>query len=162
MLTQISPNVWQLYFDTFGSTVYVLKINGKNIIIDTSSQDNEEELLNDLSELELTPEKINFVILTHSHWDHTGNLELFTNAKIITAEKNLDELPNELKPIKTPGHTSDSICFLYKDVLFSGDTIFHNDGQGRTDLPTGSEKQIQESIKNLKTLKYNILCPGHI
>ena len=160
MISKISPNVSQLYFDTFGSTVYVLKLKN-NILIDTSSKENKPELLEDLKKLNLEPENINFIILTHSHWDHNGNLDLFPNAKIITS-KNLEELPEELKPIKTPGHTQDSVCFLYKDILFSGDTIFHNEGRGRTDLKGGDENQIQESIKKLKTLKYNILCPGHI
>lgn len=160
MISQISSNVFQLYFDTFGSTVYVLKLE-KNILIDTSSKDNKEELVNDLKQLNLKPENINFVILTHSHWDHNGNLNLFKNASIITNE-NLNQLPETIKPIKTPGHTKDSLCFLYKDILFSGDTIFHDNGRGRTDLPGGSENQIQESIKKIKTLKYNILCPGHI
>ena len=160
MISKISPNVSQLYFDTFGSVVYVLKLE-KNILIDTSSKDNREELIKDLNELKLKPESIDIVILTHSHWDHNGNLSIFKNAKIITNE-NLFDLPSIIKPIKTPGHTKDSLCFLYKDILFSGDTIFHEDGRGRTDLEGGNEKQIQESIKKLKTLKYNILCPGHI
>jgi len=160
MIHKISQNVSQLYFDTFGSTVYILKL-GKNILIDTSSEDNREELIRDLKELKLNPEDINIIILTHSHWDHTGNLNLFKNAKIITS-KNIEELPEEIKPIKTPGHTKDSLCFLYKDILFSGDTIFHGKARGRTDLEGGNEKQIQESIKKLKTIKYNILCPGHI
>lgn len=160
MISQISKNVFQLYFDTFGSTVYTLKLE-KNIIIDTSSEDNREELINDLKELKLKPENIDIVILTHNHWDHIGNLNLFKNAKIIN-NKNLNQLPEIIKPIKTPGHSQDSLCFLYKDLLFSGDTIFHGQGRGRTDLEGGNEKQIQESIEKLKTIKYNILCPGHI
>lgn len=161
MISKISPNVSQLYFNTFGSTVYVLKLDNKNIIIDTSTKDNEQELISDLKQLNLSPKDINFVILTHTHWDHNGNLDLFENAKIIT-NNNHSDLPPGLKPIKTPGHTTDSICILYKDILFSGDTIFHEGGRGRTDLPGGNEEQIQESISKLKTLKYNILCPGHI
>ncbi|MDP3027862.1 MAG: MBL fold metallo-hydrolase [Nanoarchaeota archaeon] len=160
MISKISENVFQLYFDTFGSTVYVLKLE-KNILIDTSSEDNREELIKDLNELKLSPEDINMIILTHSHWDHTGNLELFKNAEIISY-KNTQDLPSFLKPIKTPGHTKDSFCLLYKDILFSGDTIFYGEGRGRTDLPGGSEKQIQESIEKLKKIKYNILCPGHV
>lgn len=159
MISKISENVFQLYFDTFGSAVYVLKLE-KNILIDTSSEDNRKELIKDLNELKLSPEDINMIILTHSHWDHTGNLELFKNAEIISY-KNAQSLPYFLKPIKTPGHTKDSFCLLYKDILFSGDTIFH-EGIGRTDLPGGSEKQIQESIEKLKKIKYNILCPGHV
>ena len=167
MIKKISPYVSQLYFDTFGSTVYVLKLHDEdtnkliNILIDTSSSENQQELILDLKELNLTLEQINYVILTHSHWDHNGNLNLFSDAKIITNE-NLSELPEQLKPIKTPGHTKDSLCFLYKDILFSGDTIFHEGGRGRTDLPGGNEQEILESIDKLKTLKYNILCPGHI
>lgn len=160
MISKISENVFQLYFDTFGSTVYVLKLE-KNILIDTSSEENREELIKDLNELKLNPEDINMVILTHSHWDHTGNLILFKNARVINY-KNTQELPDFLKPIKTPGHTEDSFCLLYKDILFSGDTIFHEGGRGRTDLQGGSEKQILESINKLKKVKYNILCPGHI
>ncbi len=162
MISEISKNVFQLYFDTFGSVVYVLKLNNQNILIDTSSKENKPELLEDLKQLNLEPEEINIIILTHSHWDHTGNIDLFKKAKIITADKNLSELPKELKPIKTPGHSQDSLCFLYKDILFSGDTIFHEEGRGRTDLDGGNEKQIQESINKLKTIKYNILCPGHL
>ena len=161
MISKISPNVSQLYFDTFGSTVYVLKLDNQNILIDTSSKDNKQELISDLKQLNLNPEDINFVILTHTHWDHNGNIDLFSDAKIIT-NNNLSDLPSQLKPIKTPGHTQDSMCFLYKDILFSGDTIFHKGGRGRTDLPGGNEQQILESINNLKILKYNVLCPGHV
>jgi len=159
MISQISKNVFQLHFDAFGSTVYVLKLE-KNILIDTSSEDNRKELLKDLSTLKLSPEDINIVILTHNHWDHTGNLNLFKNAKIIN-NKNLNQLPEIIKPIKTPGHTQDSLCFLYKDLLFSGDTIFFN-GMGRTDLPESQPEKMQESLEKLKKIKYKILCPGHI
>jgi len=161
MINKISPNVSQLYFNTFGSTVYLIKLNSQNILIDTSSKENQQELLNDLNQLEIKPININIIILTHNHWDHNSNNNLFPNATIITS-KNLSNLPPELKSIKTPGHTQDSICILYKNILFSGDTIFHKGGRGRTDLEGGSEQQILESIKELKKLDYKILCPGHI
>ena len=160
MINKIKPNIFQLQFNQFGSLVYLLKLEDKNILIDTSSQENQQSLLQDLKELNINKENINLILLTHNHWDHNGNLNLFPNAKIITNE-NTKELPSEIKPILTPGHTKDSLCFLYKDILFSGDTIFHNNGRGRTDLEGGSETEIQESIKKLKTINYNILCPGH-
>jgi len=161
MINKIKDNVFQLSFETFGSTVYLIKLEEKNILIDASSEENKEELLKDLKELELSPEDIDILILTHSHWDHIGNKDIFTKAKQII-NKNLEELPNELEPIQTPGHTQDSFCILYEDILFSGDTIFHEGGRGRTDLPGGNEEQILESIENLKQIDYKILCPGHI
>ena len=74
----------------------------------------------------------------------------------------LDNLKmKEIVIIKTPGHTRGSVCFLYEDVLFSGDTIFHN-GIGRTDLPGGSETEMKNSLEKLKKIDYKILCPGHV
>jgi len=161
MITKIKLNVSQLNFQTFGSTVYLIKLNSQNIMIDTSTEENKQELIQDLKKLNLNPEDINILIITHNHWDHTGNIDLFKNAKIIT-NKNTQDLPQELKPIQTPGHTQDSFCILYDDTLFSGDTIFHNGGRGRTDLPGGNTQQILESIEKLKNINYKILCPGHI
>lgn len=161
MINKINQNVFQLNFQIFGSTVYLVKLNDKNILIDTSSKENEQELIRNLNQLDIKPEDINILILTHSHWDHIGNNGLFKNAKIIT-NKNSGELPKEFKSIQTPGHTQDSFCILYEDILFSGDTIFHRGGRGRTDLPDGNEEQISESIEKLKKINYEILCPGHI
>ena len=162
MINKIKANVFQFCFEKFGSCAYLVLINDKKILIDTSSSENKEELISDLKKAGCNPEDINFVLLTHTHWDHIGNLSLFVNADIFDA-KNIKGLNiKEIEVIKTPGHTKDSLCFLYEDVLFSGDTIFHNHGRGRTDLPGGSEPEILESIKKLKKLDYKILCPGHI
>lgn len=49
--------------------------------------------------------------------------------------------------ILTPGHTAGSCCFLFGDVLISGDTLFYG-GYGRTDFPTGSFDDIKKSIKD--------------
>ena len=71
----------------------------------------------------------------------------------------------ELKVVSTPGHTNCSVCyFLEKEnqnLLFSGDTVFEQD-LGRTDLPTGNEKELLQSIE--KILKLNdktVIFPGH-
>ncbi|MCK4553023.1 MBL fold metallo-hydrolase [Candidatus Pacearchaeota archaeon] len=157
----------QLFFKSFGSCVYLIKLNEKNILVDTSSSANKDELIKNLKELNLSPLNINIILLTHHHWDHVENLDLFSKAKIYgdkTDFKNkkildLDKLKiSEFKIIKTPGHTKGSVCFLYENILFSGDTIFH-DGIGRMDLPGGSETEMQNSLKKLN---YKILCPGHI
>jgi len=165
MINQIKSNIWQLYFHNFGSCVYVLKINNKIILIDTSSKQAQKELLSDLKEIKINPEKVNAIILTHNHWDHTENLSLFKNAKIYYSENLLEsskikEIP-ELKIISAPGHSPESKCYLYKNILFSGDVLFHN-GIGRTDLPGSSESQMKKSLKKLQTINYEILCPGHV
>ncbi|MCX8058975.1 MAG: MBL fold metallo-hydrolase [Spirochaetes bacterium] len=56
----------------------------------------------------------------------------------------------------TPGHTAGSISFIYKNLLFTGDTLFQN-GWGRTDLPSGDEYRIKESILLYYEIKENYL-----
>ena len=71
----------------------------------------------------------------------------------------------EFEVLQTPGHTNCSVCYLLKvgqeTILFSGDTIFSN-GIGRTDLPTGSPKEMKESIKKLLLLpNKTLVLSGH-
>ena len=68
----------------------------------------------------------------------------------------------EIKAMYTPGHTSDSYCFLMSKYLFSGDTLLIN-GTGRTDFQNGSSKDAYNSIFNrlLKLPEDTILYPGH-
>lgn len=51
--------------------------------------------------------------------------------------------------ILTPGHTAGGICFLLKDSLFTGDTIFM-EGCGICNLDGGSPEKMFESIQKLK------------
>jgi glyoxylase-like metal-dependent hydrolase (beta-lactamase superfamily II) len=168
MIQKIKSNVWQFTFTQFGSNVYFIKLNRKNILIDTSSAVNRDELQNCLNKLKIT--KINIIILTHKHWDHTENIHLFPNAKIYASKKDfkdkkildIDDLNfPEFKIIKTPGHSEGSFCILYKNILFSGDTIFHNGAIGRMDLPGGSEQDMKNSLEKLQKVNFKILCPGH-
>jgi len=64
--------------------------------------------------------------------------------------------------IHTPGHTPGGVCYLYKDVLFAGDTLFKGD-LGRTDLAGGSARAMSDSVKKLfGTLSDTVaVFPGH-
>ncbi|OHD09482.1 MAG: hypothetical protein A2Y41_09550 [Spirochaetes bacterium GWB1_36_13] len=72
-------------------------------------------------------------------------------------------LDNEFKVFHTPGHTPGGCCFLFKDNLFSGDTLFKT-SIGRTDFPGGSYQTLLDSIKNkLFTLSDSVkVFPGHM
>ena len=67
-----------------------------------------------------------------------------------------------LKVLHTPGHTAGSVCFFLEGqkALFSGDTLFA-EGFGRTDLPSGSPKEMPESLQGLQSLGIKALLPGH-
>lgn len=68
----------------------------------------------------------------------------------------------EFNVIATPGHTRGGVCYLIRDALFCGDTLFYG-SIGRTDLPGGSFQKLIDSIeKNLLTLPDHFVCyPGH-
>jgi hydroxyacylglutathione hydrolase len=123
--------------------------------------------------------KLEYVINTHSHSDHTaGNEELRStfSARIvahklskINADVTVDDgdiirigsIP--VKVIHTPGHTPDSICLLVdKKKLLTGDTLFVGEC-GRTDLPGGNSRSMYNSLftKILKLSDDVEVYPGH-
>lgn len=66
--------------------------------------------------------------------------------------------------LETPGHTRGSII-LYereKKILISGDTLFPQGSFGRTDLPSGSPRELLDSLKRISDLEIRILLPGHM
>jgi len=169
MIKKIKKGVIALDFNNSGSIVYIINIKNKKIMIDTSSSENREKLLDSLLDLGVPPEEIETIILTHNHWDHTGNIELFKNAKIYGSEEDFPEdyenvsnlKMKKFQIIKVPGHTKGSICILYENVLFSGDTLFHRGYVGRTDFPESSKKDMGKSLEKIGKLNYDFLCPGH-
>ncbi len=63
--------------------------------------------------------------------------------------------------IATPGHTKGSVCYKYKNALFSGDTLFC-ETIGRTDFKTGDYYTLIKSLEKLKLLPdETIVYPGH-
>ena len=63
----------------------------------------------------------------------------------------------------TPGHTPGSVCLLCENYLFTGDTLFAG-SIGRTDLPGGSTRQINASLRKLAGLPIPAdaqVLPGH-
>jgi len=61
----------------------------------------------------------------------------------------------------TPGHSAGSVMYIIGGCLFSGDTLFHM-GVGRTDLYSGSESKLRQSLMVLETLPDDmIVYPGH-
>lgn len=67
----------------------------------------------------------------------------------------------EIKVMETPGHSQGSVCYIYEDVIFAGDTLFKG-SVGRTDLYMGDYRQLDKSLEKLASLSgdYTVLC-GH-
>jgi hydroxyacylglutathione hydrolase len=150
--------------------------------------DPQEDLSAPLKALDDHGFKLEFVLLTHTHHDHIsgvpGLLKKFPSLPIHAHEKDERRLSQEVRknvapttegqtlnlgslPIKvmhTPGHSSGE-CSYYLETdrpyLFTGDTIFIRDC-GRTDLESGSNEEMFESIRRIKDLSpKTVILPGH-
>jgi len=94
---------------------------------------------------------------THQHYDHTtGNEQLLrkTKAKDLNSSTLTDNQEiiidgEEVVVYRTPGHTSDSICFHTGNILVTGDTLF-NATIGN--CFSGDQKSFYLSIKRLMAL----------
>ncbi len=61
----------------------------------------------------------------------------------------------------TPGHTEGSCCYQIRNMLFTGDTLFAG-SCGRTDLYSGDERKMVESLRYLKGFPHDLIVyPGH-
>jgi glyoxylase-like metal-dependent hydrolase (beta-lactamase superfamily II) len=122
--------------------------------------------------------KLAYAIDTHTHADHNSACKVMRErygVKVIMHraadapyvdlrvedgdEINLGQM--SLKVIATPGHTQDAMCLLFRDRVFTGDTLLIG-GCGRTDLPGGDAEKQYESLRKLEALGDQIrVYPGH-
>ena len=133
----------------------------------------------DLRLLDQLSLSVTHVLETHTHADHitgAGRVREKTGASICVSQqsgvknadryvKNGDQISigkMNLTVLETPGHTSDSLCFLTSGMVFTGDTLFIR-GCGRTDFQNGSSTTLYHSVQSQlfslpgETLVY----PGH-
>lgn len=134
---------------------YILENNGKAIIIDPG--DEVEKIIKEVKDL-----KVVGVLITHHHNDHIGALNYILR-KYNLEENIVKDNSFKYKIINTPGHSSDSkTYYFYKDnVMFTGDFLF-NSSIGRIDLPTGSKKDMLNSLAEISKYPDEIIIyPGH-
>ena len=170
--------IFKQLFDQKSSTYTYLiaSAEGREALVIDPVLENVHQYIELLKQLDLRLVK---VIDTHIHADHvTGASKLkditkcstlmgdHTPAESVEIKVKDDEyidLDNlKIRAMYTPGHTSDSYCFLMDNQLFSGDTLLIN-GTGRTDFQNGSATAAYNSIFNklLKLPEDTLLYPAH-
>ena len=142
--------------------------------------------------LEETGAEVQYILLTHGHYDHTTAVpalhRVYPGAKIYIHKADAKGAGSRLYPLAgqvdgllyydegdtlplgeltievmhTPGHSPGSVVLKVADTLFTGDTLFAGDC-GRVDLPGGSWTEILRSLGRLGRLEGNYhVLPGHM
>lgn len=170
----------------YGENIYVLHDGNHVLIVDPGKYPKE------IAKCISASESVDGIVLTHGHEDHTGAVDDLVDlyhcpvymdmddydlvdpkssrkhgfdapvyARITPLEGNTKVGHFTLDVMKTPGHTKGSVVIHYRNLLFTGDTLFAG-SVGRTDLFGGSEEEMRNSLRKLKSLPQDwIVLPGH-
>lgn len=167
------------FFDEISSTLtYVLadEATREAVIIDPVDTHLQDYL--DLLAREVL--RLRYVLETHAHADHitsAGSLCDITGAlaatpvhcNIAPARIQLQDgqrlrfgADEVIRAIHTPGHTAGSMSFVWRNCVFTGDTLLI-DGCGRTDFQSGDAGALYDSITSrLFSLDdATLVYPGH-
>lgn len=122
--------------------------------------------------------KVRLICNTHSHPDHiAGNEEVrartgartvaFRSAPLgqdISVDDGGSIAAGRLKiqVVHTPGHTPDSVLYIFEGHVATGDTLFVGEC-GRTDLPGGDPSQLYDSLfeRVVRLEDALVVLPGH-
>jgi glyoxylase-like metal-dependent hydrolase (beta-lactamase superfamily II) len=124
--------------------------------------------------LDAAPAPVTLVLLTHGHRDHSEGATALARAVGApvrardprhcsqgAAPLEPDERIGPLRVLATPGHTSDSVCFvLAQSAVLTGDTVL---GRGTTVVahPDGRLDDYLASLEILAGLGDRTVLPGH-
>ena len=121
--------------------------------------------------------KVEYIIITHGHQDHTwgvdeahqqtGGTVVAHTANPVDAQIRVDDgdtLPLgdlTLKIFFTPGHSDDSICILTDKKLITGDILFVGK-VGGTDFGENARKEYESLHNKIMTMDDDVeIYPGH-
>jgi sulfur dioxygenase len=170
--------IFRQLFDTESSTYTYLLADSQThegVIIDPVREHAERDLAL-IDELGI---KLKFIIDTHVHADHitaasaikakTGALSAVALDcaasgfdRMLVDGDNIQFGNEKIKVVATPGHTLGSMSLLWRDRVFTGDTLLIG-GCGRADFQNGDASALYKSItQKLFTLPDDTLVyPGH-
>ncbi len=166
------------FFDPVSSTyTYLLfdEVSREAIIIDPV----DSQLARDLGALKQYGLRLKYVMETHAHADHiTSASALIEHTGAIAAtpmfchvlpaaiqlkDGDVLEFGNErIEALHTSGHTAGSMSFVWRNHVFTGDTLLIG-GCGRTDFQSGSAEALYDSITLIlfKLPDDTIVWPAH-
>jgi glyoxylase-like metal-dependent hydrolase (beta-lactamase superfamily II) len=158
------------------STVTLIRAKRNIILVDTSDRSWRQPLLDALDVADVEPSEVTVVISTHLHHDHTGNNDLFREARFlarkeegpgpeyaaVTEDMDVDQ---DARLIHLPGHTMGTMGVLVKAeriYLIAGDALPTRDNYDKW-LPPGFHQDREAALRSMELMRdcADVLVPGH-
>ena len=135
---------------------FLVKANGKNILVDSGVGEN---LVKNLNDLKIDPKQIDIVLLTHMHYDHIGGLlkdglAVFPNAEVYIARQEHDFWTSAANTAKAPAEIRDNFT-MAQNVVKAYSSKLHL----FTPVKLGSEQDnLFTGIRGIESFGHT---PGH-
>jgi glyoxylase-like metal-dependent hydrolase (beta-lactamase superfamily II) len=165
-----NPSAWTLD----GTNTWIVgEAGGRCVVIDPGPLgDGHAESI--MSTVDERSSKVTSILLTHGHIDHAEGAEELAHrldipvrsfsALSLRNEEVIEVAGADLRVMLTPGHSSDSVCFVVDDAILTGDTVL---GRG-TSLVAHPDGRLDEYLASLQALSRTCadsgierLLPGH-
>ncbi len=176
----LAPNPSPMTLD--GTNTWVIAEPGADtaVVVDPGPAD-EEHLRRVAAQVESEGRRIELILLTHGHRDHSGGAPRLADlasaavraldpshrlgAEGLAGGDTITAAGCELRVVSSPGHSADSLCFLLSadGALLTGDTVL-----GRGTSVIGPDGDLGDYLRSLDTLHalasstpVDVLLPGH-
>ncbi len=160
------------------STSVLIRAPGHLIVVDPSTRYMRPAVKTSLRQIGVFPKDVDTVILTHSHRDHTENLDMYREARVylhsgagieVSGATIIDrdefEVCSVIRVVHTPGHCPEQ-CSVFVEAdrryVIAGDAVPLERNFREMKAPTlnTDPEAALESIKKIK--KYaDVVIPGH-
>lgn len=168
VFTQLDPDVLLKNIKQTGGSDYAYQVgfnclsieqNGIRVLVDSGKGTN--NLIENMLANGITPDDVDYLVITHSDFDHVGGLHLFNNSKIIFPEKSFALWTNEASRKKLIGEYEQAFSkFMPKEIVSKG--VAFRSQYGKEFLPSIKERiTFVESEEEFLPGMKMIYAPGH-
>jgi glyoxylase-like metal-dependent hydrolase (beta-lactamase superfamily II) len=158
-----------------GSTVVLVKDTDALIVVDPGMVAGRHLILDPLMALEVTPEAVTHVFLTHHHPDHTINVALFPNAEVVdfwaryVGDQWLDHdgdgyrlAPNSQMWL-TPGHSDEDASLIVnaEDGVYALTHAWWREDRTPEIDPYAASQELLQASRARMLGAADVVIPGH-
>ena len=161
--------------DRCGSSVVFVRDGDARIIVDPGMVRSRSLITEPLAALDVAPESVTHVFLSHHHPDHTVNIALFPNAEVVDfwaryiGDEWLDHdgdgyrLSRHAQLWLTPGHTGEDASLLVEadDAVYAMTHAWWREDRTPEVDPLADDQEALEASRARLLAAADIVIPGH-